>query len=186
MEKINIKALKTTGLVTLACLAAFIIHGLQMLVLGDNAGNLSMSNPFISGFLHSNLNHFFTNIIILFLLLLPGINRDFDFNKILWVTTILSFLYLPITILGITQPAIGISGTWFFLSSRWFLSWNKNPTIGKTIFWILLAAESYSLLLPSDGVAHIMHIFGSILGYISLDRSKIYRFFPPKLASNII
>lgn len=185
MEKIQIKALRTLGLIVLACFASFMIHCMQMAILGDDAGNLSMSNPFISGFLHSTINHFITNMVILFLLLLPEVNRDYDFHKILWVTTILSFLYLPITILGITQPAIGISGTWFFLSSRYFLTWKRNPTIGKTIFWILLTAEIFGLTLPSDGVAHFMHILGSVLGYLSLDKSKVFRIFPQRVAVNL-
>lgn len=185
MEKTHIQPLRTLGLIVLCCLASFMIHCMQMAILGDGAGNLSMSNPFISGFLHSNVNHFITNIVILFLFLLPEVNWSYDFSKILWVTTILSFLYLPISIMGITQPAIGISGTWFFLSSRYFLTWSKNPVIGKTIFWVLLTAEIYGLTLPSDGVAHIMHILGSVLGYLSLDKSKVFRIFPQRVAANL-
>lgn len=185
MKPNQISALRTTGLITLGCLAAFIVHCIQMLLLGDGNGNISMSNPLISGFLHASPSHFITNIVIIGLCLLPAVNQGYDIKKIFWITTLLSILYLPISIMGITQPAVGLSGTWFFLASRFFFSWKSKALLGKGIIIFLALAELNSLFLPSDGVAHVMHLLGIGLGFLSLHKDKVFSIFPYWLALKI-
>jgi len=176
---------KTTGLVALFCIAAFIVLGIQMAIFGNDKANILMFNPFISGFLHAGIGHFGWNIAMVFLTLLSSVNSSYNIVKIFWVTFLLSLLYLPISILGVTLPAVGISGTCYFLLARYFFSWEKHKKIGYGIILFLVFCEVITITDISDKVAHGVHIMGAVLGYISLKTKYIEKFFPKFIAEKI-
>lgn len=182
----NVKtSAKTTGLIALFCIAAFIILGIQIAIFGNSSANILMMDPFISGFLHTGISHFGWNIAIVFLALLSSVNTTYNITKVFWVTFILSLLYLPVSILGITPPAVGISGTCYFLLARYFFSWKKHRKIGYGIIIFLVFCEVITLGDLSDRVAHGVHILGAVLGYISLKTKYIENIFPKFIAEKI-
>lgn len=176
------RALKTTLYVALACLGSYVITTAVTDVLGRRAALL---NPITSGFLHASADHFFSNILILFFCLIVPINKNYDITRIFWVTFLLSALYLPISISGITQPVIGISGTWCFLAGRYFFSWEKYKHVGIGIILAFATIELVSQAEHSGGsVGHLMHLFGIALGWVSLKYSG--KIFPSWISTNPI
>ena len=178
MKHNQIFALKTTGILIGISLASFLVFAVHLGIVGKAHQNLVMMNPAISGFLHASVDHFLTNIIILGLCLLPAINQHYDWKRIFWITTFLSILYLPISASGITQPAVGLSGTWFFLATRFFLTWEKRKNLGQILAALLAIMSLHGLATGGDGVAHLMHLLGSTLGFLSLNREKLSSIFP--------
>ena len=170
-------SLKITGQVTLACLAAFLIFGMQIAIVGSGKEKILMMNPLISGFLHAGVTHFLLNIVLIFLAMLAPINRSYDIKKIFWITTILSVLYLPIPLSGSTLPAIGISGTCYFLLSRYFFTWKNKHKIGVAIILLLAFAELVAIPHLEDNTAHGVHLMGIVLGYLSLS-AKLNKIMP--------
>jgi membrane associated rhomboid family serine protease len=170
---INIKnSAKVTVQVLGLSIAAFITFVIAMGIFGQIGETLITLNPIFSGFVHAGFDHILYNLLLIFLFTLPAINSQYDIRKIFWITFILSCAYLPITLLGITQSAIGISGTCYFLMSRFFFS-NQGSLIRRVILHSLLAflilGEYINMTKPtSDGVAHGVHFMGVALGIISI------------------
>jgi hypothetical protein len=177
---------KTTGLVILLCLSSFVVLGIQIAIFGENSSHVLMLDPIISGFLHAGFVHFSLNMILLFLALLSTINQTYNIVKIFWVTFFLSVLYLPVSILGITEPAIGISGTCYFLMSRYFFSWQKKPLVGKGIILFLALIELVNVgNTAEDKTAHVIHLLGVILGYLSLKTANLEKYLPKWISTRI-
>lgn len=160
MENI-IRASKITAMVLIMCVAAFVIHVIQICIIPEE---IAVMNPLISGFLHQGAEHLFLNMIVLFVSMLHPINRKSNYKSIYIITTIISLIYLPISILGITSFAIGLSGTCYFFLTRATINCGW---IGKAIILILLISETSSLF-SEDSTAHGVHLIGIILGFISL------------------
>jgi membrane associated rhomboid family serine protease len=160
----NIKEVgKTIGITSAICLGATIL----LVALGG--GNLILMNPLIKGYLHLSFEHFFTNMLMLFLALLSPINSSYDFRKIYLITLIISLIYLPAEILGLSQTALGLSGTCYFLLSRYFFSWKVRSRLGVFIICILALLElGASANTSIDKTAHLVHVIGIALGYLSL------------------
>lgn len=124
--------------------------------------------PITSGYLHSGGYHYLSNIVFIFLFLIPEINSGYrKSTKIFLVTSLIYLLYFPLPLLGIIQFAIGMSGTCFFLISRFFFSLNR---IGKFIVAYLIISEVYSSLFEIDSISHTVHIIGISLGIFSLKK----------------
>jgi hypothetical protein len=162
--KSNIKEVaRTLGITVAICIAATIL----MLISGG--GQLVIMNPFIKGYLHLGLEHFSINMIILFLALLSPINESYDFKKIYKVTVVISLIYLPFEIGGFSETALGLSGTCYFLLSRYFFSWKERGPLGMLIITILALLElGASVNTSIDKTAHFVHVLGIALGYLSL------------------
>lgn len=172
---INIqRSIKQTMIISGICLAAFFTFIIQLSIFGSGNVNWLMMNPLISGFLHKSIDHFIVNIIFVALLLIPDVNKMYNYKKISIITIWLSVFYLPIILLGISCPAIGISGTWMFLCSRYLLSIKSRPMIGKIIIILLVVVSVDGIINASDGVAHYMHLLGIGFGiYKFLKDSKL-------------
>jgi hypothetical protein len=154
---------RTIGITVAICMAATIL----MVIFGG--GRLVIANPFIKGYLHLGLEHFATNIIILSLTLLSPVNRSYDFKKIYIVTVVISLIYLPFELLGLSQTALGLSGTCYFLLSRYFFSWRERSRLGMLIISVLALLElGASVNTSIDKTAHFVHVLGIVLGYLSL------------------
>lgn len=180
-----ITAAKTTGLAFAGCILSFIVFGIQLSIFGENLSNFLLMDPIISGFLHNGIAHFFLNIFLLFLFLLTSVNNNYDIQRIFWITFFLSVAYLPVSVSGLTEPAVGLSGTIYFLMIRWFCSWEKRRKLG---IWIISSFLLFELtcLFDSDGVAHGVHLLGASLGFLSLNKDLILSKFPVWFSSRVL
>jgi membrane associated rhomboid family serine protease len=149
----------------LAWAATFILSVIAKLVFGEVSDSIMKYNPIINGFIHGDPSHLAMNLGLIFVFLIPEINQRFNFPKIFLITLIISVIYLPISFLfGI--PAVGISGTLYFMLSRACL--NKRNIFLYIFFVIMISPEIINIFNTSDGTAHTVHIIGSVLGFISL------------------
>lgn len=161
-------SVKTTGMTILFCGAATFFIFIQVVIFGPKSSNLIMMNPLLSGYLHLSMTHFLLNMAILLVALLPEINRYYSPLKLFYITTIISLLYLPIEALGLTQVAIGISGTCYFLISRYLLSLKEKSSLGMLGIALLACIEISGFFGSPDGAAHGVHLIGMALGFVSL------------------
>lgn len=160
MESI-IKSIKITAIAFIMCVAAFMLYVIQICLIPEE---IAVMNPLISGFLHQGVEHLLLNMMVMFIAMLHPINSGFSWKSIFIITTIISLIYLPIAILGITSFAIGLSGTCYFFLTRGTINWGW---IGKAIIFILFVSEASSLF-SGDNTAHGVHLIGMVLGSISL------------------
>ena len=182
-EKI-ISPLKTTGLVLLMTIASFFVVGLFSVLFGDSSGKMVMMVPLISGFVHAGFDHLLLNLIMLFLLLIPEVNRRYDINRIFWLTALISTVYLPLAISGLCPPAVGISGTAYFLMSRFFWSRTSYATLAKCTLGLLIIGE-LGAMSEGDDVAHLVHFIGAAMGIMSLREGLLERITPTWVYSRI-
>ncbi|MFM7710278.1 MAG: hypothetical protein ACKO5C_05125 [Ferruginibacter sp.] len=166
----------------LLCLASFILFGLLLAVFGERFVNYLIMIPFLSGYLHTNLTHFGLNMLLLFGLLHAASNESYTYKDLFRITFLISLLYLPVAIFGITDPAVGISGTVYFLMARYFLSMNNKQT---GILWLsgILLLELFSHT-PESRVAYGVHYLGVLVGALSLKRPIFWGFQLRPLCTN--
>ena len=151
-----------------AITASICIVSTALMVLSDGSKMILM-NPFLKGYLHVGFEHAVTNLIMLFAVLLAPVNREYDFKKIYWITLIISLLYLPTELSGISQTALGISGTCYFLLSRYFFSWKERSLLGVFIIGTIALLELGAGINPdSSNSAHWVHLLGIALGCASI------------------
>jgi hypothetical protein len=173
MKKDITRSLKLTGKVFLISIACFVLYILLTVVLDINPNSiLVLYNPFISGFLHVSLDHFFYNLLGFFIFMVFGINSHYTLKNIFWITFFISLAYLPVSLLGISAPAVGLSGTCMFLIARHFLTWERFKILGILIISFVVLVEVGSIF-EDDGVAHWVHTIGAVFGFISLKSKKI-------------
>lgn len=171
----NLKfSLKNTGITILGCGAATVLTFIQLMIFGEDASNILMMNPFLSGYLHLSILHFASNSVLIFFALCSDTNRKYDALKILGITVLMELIYLPLEILDISRIAIGISGTGYFLLSRFFFNWKEKAWLGASIAVALTLIEFSGFFAGPEDAAHGMHILGIALGYISLLRERRY------------
>lgn len=154
----------------LACISVFIISIFTKLIFGDASDNLMNYNPLFNGFIHADISHLLINLLLMFLVLMPEINQNYSFLNIYLITLIISIFYFPISLL-IGIPAVGVSGTLYFMLSRICL--DKTNIILFIFYSIMIVPEIISFANFSDGTAHIVHIIGASFGWFSL---KEFRF----------
>jgi hypothetical protein len=151
-----------------AITALICIASTALMVLLDGSKMILM-NPFVKGYLHVGFEHALTNFIMLFVVLLAPVNREYDFRKIYWITLIIFLLYLPTELLGISQTALGLSGTCYFLLSRYFFSWRERSLLGVFIIGTIALLELGAGINPgSSNSAHWVHLLGIALGWTSI------------------
>jgi hypothetical protein len=184
MNKTVISAAKTTGLVLAFALAGFLFLGFNSLLFGEEFAKGVMMIPVISGFIHAGFDHLLLNLIMLFLLLLPEVNRRYDINRIFWLTALISTLYLPLALLELCPPAVGISGTAYFLMSRFFWSRTSYATLAKCTLGLLIVGE-LGAMSEGDDIAHMVHFIGAAMGVISLREGLLERITPTWVYSRI-
>ena len=171
MKKQIFNAVKTTGIVSLICIAISLLYVISVAI---NLGGISyilFYNPFISALVHADFSHLAYNMLMLFLCLIPVIHQEFQTKKIILVATILSLLFFPFILFQISLPVIGISMFAYFLLCRIVLSRKKYFWVYIALFLTMLIGE-LTLIQSDDGTAHFAHFFGAIMGAIST------RYFP--------
>jgi len=183
MKRRAILSLKKTLIISAICVVAFLLATVYMNVTGIDSPAIILMNPFISGFIHVSIEHFVGNMLGLFLFLIPAVNAGYRVKEIFWITFLISIAYLPISILGLTDPAVGISGTCMFLTSRSLLS-IKNKKIGIVLVSLIALSEMLPLF-DADGTAHGVHLLGLLLGYLSLKSGVMEKIFPKFITSRI-
>jgi membrane associated rhomboid family serine protease len=162
----------TTMQVAAMCIASILLYIITDLFIGDTYSYYFSINPFISGLLHSNIEHLLNNLLIIFLCLNVKINRFYTFEKIFWITSLISILHLPVIIINNEFAAIGISGTCYFLLARSICSVNRFKWLGYVLTSLILYIE-FICTFQDDTISHSMHIIGLIFGIISLYTGKI-------------
>lgn len=165
----------------LAWAATFILSVIAKLIFGEASDSIMNYNPIINGFIHGDPSHLATNLGLIFVFLIPEINQRFNFPKIFLITLIISVIYFPVALLtGVA--AVGLSGTLYFMLSRAFL--NKRNILLYIFFAIMISPEIINIFNTSDDTAHMVHIIGATLGFISLFIRR-YKVLPDKIASII-
>ena len=161
--------IKKSSLITLFVLvgfiATFIISVFANLIFGSISPVLMNYNPLLNGFIHADPGHLLYNLFMLFVFMLFPINQGYGYKDFYIVTLIISLIAFPISVLA-GLPAVGISGTLYFMMSR-------SCVNSKSIFlYIFLGGsilyEFVNVFETSDGIAHYVHVIGAVLGYLSL------------------
>lgn len=175
------KAAILVALIFLAWVLTFVLSVIAKLIFGDLSDNIMNFNPFINGFIHAGWSHLIWNLSLIFIFLVPTVNQHYTFYNLYFITLFISLVYFPISLLmGI--PAVGISGTMYFMMTRVCLI--KKNIFLYIFFGIMFGYEMTNFNVLSDGTAHIVHIFGSVVGFISL-HLKSTMFYRYKLAQII-
>ncbi len=137
----------------------------------EGAGYVVGMLPFVNGAFHADLGHLFGNLLILFIFLIPEVNQGYDLKKLFWASAILSTLYIPIFILGLSWPVIGSSGVFYFLMGRFIFSRKQiTSKIFAYGFFFLIIMGDLSMMTSDDGVAHLFHIMCAVIGVITVTR----------------
>ena len=157
----------------LAWVITFILCVIAKLIFGNSSDDLMNYNPIINGFIHGDPTHLFMNLGLIFIFLIPQINQHYKFTQIFFITLIISLLYFPIS-LAVGIPAVGISGTMYFMMTRVCL--NKKNKLLFIFFIIMFGYEIVKINVISDGVAHGVHIIGVIFGLISLKKINTHSY----------
>ena len=165
----------------LAWISVFILCVIAKVIFGDASDSLMNYNPLVNGFIHGDMSHLLMNLLLMFVFLIPSINQKYDFRKIFFITLIISVIYFPLS-LAIGIPAVGVSGTLYFMLSRACL--NKKNILLYIFFGIMIIPELVSFANVSDGTAHMVHIIGATLGFLSL-KAERYNFLPTKVAQYV-
>ena len=159
----TITTLKVTGV----CLLSTFIYIIINIAIGDNMGYYFVINPFTSGLIHANFNHILCNMFGIFVSLNARCNRFYTLDKIFWITSLISLIYLPIVLLDQDFASVGISGTCYFLLMRGLGSVQKLKPLSYFFISTILIA-GFLKLGENDKISHSVHIIGSLLGLISL------------------
>ena len=165
----------------LAWAATFILSVIAKLIFGEASDSIMNYNPIINGFIHGDPSHLAMNLGLIFVFLIPEINQRFNFPKIFLITLIISVIYFPVALLT-GMAAVGLSGTLYFMISRACL--NKRNILLYIFFAIMISPEIINIFNTSDDTAHMVHIIGATLGFISLFIRR-YKGLPDKIASII-
>jgi len=171
MLKYFINYSKESFLKTLAisavCLFSYFVAWLVVIFTGD--ADFALRLPFISPWIHSDLSHFLINIIPLFVLMLSEKNR-FKISCLLIIPILIEVAFLPLIFFG-TATVIGLSKFIFFLFARFMLTRENNKVIHQSVFVFIFTLELLQIG-SGDLISHEGHIFGSILGIISIYAEK--------------
>jgi membrane associated rhomboid family serine protease len=185
MDTVFFKKLKNPSLnvlfIFLAWISSFVLCVIAKVIFGDSSDSLMNYNPFVNGFIHGDISHLAMNLGLIFIFLIPEINQRYDFVKIFFITLIISIAYFPIALL-VGIPAVGISGTLYFMLSR--VCFSKKNIFLYIFFSIMIVPELISFANVSDGTAHMVHIIGASLGFLSLKVEK-YNFLPARVTEYI-
>ncbi len=171
LKKATITSLMLGG-IFLVLIFLYSLIGVILMDLGvssDTTSYIVGMMPFINGAFHADLGHLFGNLLILFLFLIPEINQGYDLKKLFWLSCVLSTLYIPIFVLGISLPMVGSSGVFMFLIGRFFFSrkWKIFPIILSVyVFFEIMAIPA------DDGLAHIFHAMCTLIGIATVTRFK--------------
>jgi len=169
LEKIK-KSLRVTLFVLLGFGVTFILSVIANLIFGEFSDELMNYNPIFNGFIHADPTHLLHNLAMVFIFMLFNINQDYSLREFYVITVFISILSFPVSLTtGI--PAVGISGTLYFMMARACL--NSRNVLMYLIVGGSLIYEVFHMTEISDGIAHYVHVIGSILGAISL-KSKTY------------
>ncbi len=144
-----------------------LIHIIAKEIISNFTDYLFLYNPLLNGFIHSGFNHFFDNLILIFLLLLPKINYELGLKRIVLLTVIISTISFPFVLTGISDPIRGSSGLYFLLLTRYLISRKKHKIIYICILSLFVFKEIYNLG-NLDNISHFIHLIGVAVGLLSM------------------
>ena len=149
--------------ISFLCISSYSAVWLAIIITGDT--DLSFSIPLISPWIHSDLSHFIGNLIPIFILMLHEKNQ-FRVSSILLIPILIDISFLPFILFDV-NPVIGLSKFVFFLFARSMLTMKKNKLVYVSIFVFIITCELLQIG-NKDLVSHEGHVFGSILGILSV------------------
>lgn len=164
------------GGIFLVLIAVYAALGALLMAIGLSdvaTGYVVGMMPFINGAFHADLGHLFGNLLILFVFLIPEINQGYDLKKLFWLSCVLSTVYIPIFILGLSWPVVGSSGVFYFLMGRFIFS--RQNTVSQVfayIFFSILILGDLTTMFSDDGVAHLFHVMCAGIGVLTVTRLK--------------
>jgi membrane associated rhomboid family serine protease len=104
-------------------------------------------------------------------------NRFYTFEKIFWITALISAIYLPVALVYQDLATIGISGTCYFLLVRGIFFRGRKPIKRTRILaYLLISLIILSEIIrigENDHISHSVHLLGCVLGIISLYPNKL-------------
>ena len=168
MEAIKQKG-KVILKIALLTLLSFPLLVLSYLIFGNNTEILFKIPP-INVFLHSDISHALSNILLIALLIIPAVN-NYGIKSIIIISSMISIIYIPFILFG-GGSVIGISGFCFYLISR-FLFTRKKYTMPFIILGCFILLMEIIQIKNPDGISHGVHIIGYILGLISINPNVI-------------
>jgi membrane associated rhomboid family serine protease len=173
IKKALITSLMLGGIfiVLIGVYAIFVSLLMAVGVSAEGAGYVVGMMPFINGAFHADFGHLFGNLLILFIFLLPEVNQGYDLKKLFWTSAILSTIYIPLFILGLSWPVIGSSGVFYFLMGRFIFS--RKLVVSKIFaygFFFLIMMGDLGMMASDDGVAHLFHVMCAVIGIVTVTR----------------
>jgi hypothetical protein len=144
-----------------------IVHIIVKEIIPNFTHYLFLYNPILNGFIHSGFDHFFDNVILIFLLLLPKINHQLGIKGIILFTVIISTISFPFVLLGISDPIRGSSGLYFSLLTRYLISRENHKIIYICILSLFVFKEIY-YMGNQDNISHFIHLIGVAVGLLSM------------------
>lgn len=164
------------GGIFLVLIGVYALLGAFLMAIGVSAEGTSYVvglMPFINGAFHAGFEHLFGNLLILFIFLIPEINSSYGLKKLFWTSAVLSTVYIPIFILGLSWPVVGSSGVFYFLMGRFIFS--RQNTVSQVfayIFFSILILGDLVTMVSDDGVAHLFHVMCAGIGVLTVTRLK--------------
>ncbi len=166
-----INAAKVSATIALICAISSFAYLVALVMNLGGFTSILFYNPFISAFVHSDMTHYIMNILMLFLCLIPSINRLYTYKKVLYTAIILNTLYFPLVIFQVTLPIIGLSMFTYFLMGRIAVTRKKHKWLFLAIFFLILIGE-ISQIKTETTIAHLSHVIGALVGIISIKFSS--------------
>jgi hypothetical protein len=171
------------GGIFIALIVIYFLFVLVLMAIGfpaESTGYVVGMMPFINGAFHADFGHLFGNLLFLFVFLIPEVNQGYNLKKLFWTSFFLSTLYIPIFILGISLPAVGSSGVFYFLIGRFMFS--RQATLSKVFaygaFFLLIGGDVF-MITSGDGVAHIFHAMCAVIGVLTV--TKLNKIIPSRI-----
>jgi hypothetical protein len=103
---------------------------------------------------------------MLFILILPPINRLYSTRQLILVAIAISVIYLPFVLFNISDPVVGLSGLGYFLLTRFVFS-NHVYSRFFIVFFSLVIIGEFFVIGSADDVAHGFHLFAAACGFVS-------------------
>lgn len=175
------------GGIFLVLIGVYALLGAFLMAIGVSAEGTSYVvglMSFINGAFHAGFEHLFGNLLILFIFLIPDINSSYGLKKLFWTSAVLSTIYIPVFILGLSWPVVGSSGVFYFLMGRFiFTRRNTVSQVFAYIFFSILILGDLVTMASNDGVAHLFHVMCAAIGVLTVTKFK--KIIPEKI-NNLI
>lgn len=158
--------IRKIAFILLFVMCVYLIFFLFAGIIGESSFHFFTVFPLFTPFIHTSLSHFSENLIMLFILSLPPINRLYSTRQLILVAIAISVIYLPFVLFNISDPVVGLSGLGYFLLTRFVFS-NHFYSRFFIVFFSLVIIGEFFVIGSADDVAHGFHLFAAGCGFVS-------------------